>query len=110
MGGVVGRLQVVIGKAGKFGSRGGGWPPGPAKAPGVKCVPRSLDRVSPASAIVVLEEQLVSLTDVDVVVVVGTLLLAFALIVGSDLMTEEGVVFSFSEDSFFAASCRMYSS
>ena len=109
MGGVVGRLQVVIGKAGKFGSRGGGWPPGPAKAPGVKCVPSSLDRVSPASAMVV-EEQLVSLTDADddvvVVVVIGTLLLAFALtVVGSDLM---GV--AFSVDSFFAASCRMYSS
>ena len=118
----------VMGKAGKLGSNGGGWPPGPAKAPGVRWGPKILDKeanpagLAPAAAAAAasaigLEELIVSFTDplcgLDDTTEVGTLL---ALLFDSDLM-EIGLLSAFLEDdpcslisSFLAASCLMYSS
>ena len=102
--------MVVKGKAGKFGSRGGGCPP---KAPGVKWDPKSRCRVSPASAILV-EELLVTFTDT-AGGVVGTL--GLALRGDSDFSTDPSLLGRapmlmsiLPSISFFAASCLMYSS
>ena len=109
----MGKLLVVKGKAGKFGSRGGGWPPGPPRAPGVNAwapnwVPNNLDNVSPASAI--FEELFVSFTDLGGVV--GTIGLAF---LGSDFSADPSLLSlltlmsmpAVAAASFFAVSCLM---
>ena len=107
---VVAKLLLVNGKAGKLGKSGGGWPPGPAKAPGVKCGPNRRCKVNPgASGVLVIggEELLISFTDLDddVTVVVGTLLVAVLALFSAFTLSTKVLL------SFFAnASCLIYSS
>ena len=110
---VVAKLLLVNGKAGKLGKSGGGWPPGPPKAPGVKCGPNRRCKVNPgASGVLVIggEELLISFTDLDddnVTVVVGTLLVAVLALFSAFTLSATKVLLL----SFFAnASCLIYSS